>query len=66
MDGVQTVAGGILRGTGQPTRSTIINFVGYYGISIPLGIVFTFVLHWGVYGPWYVFISIPSFRFRFC
>eukprot|EP01116_Phalansterium_solitarium_P008690 TRINITY_DN22645_c0_g1_i1.p1 TRINITY_DN22645_c0_g1~~TRINITY_DN22645_c0_g1_i1.p1 ORF type:complete len:547 (-),score=142.41 TRINITY_DN22645_c0_g1_i1:125-1765(-) len=51
-DGLQTLCGGILRGVGLPTRGTIMNFVGYYLIGVPLGAGLGFGAGLEVYGLW--------------
>ena len=51
-DGIQTVSTGALRGLGQTRVPMIANFVGYWILGLPLGILLCFVLHWGVYGLW--------------
>ena len=51
-DGVQTVCTGALRGLGETRAPMIANFVGYWILGLPLGLVLCFVLKWGVYGMW--------------
>jgi multidrug resistance protein, MATE family len=51
-DGVQVVAGGVLRGMGRPDASAIVNLVGYYAFALPLAYLLGFHLHWGLWGIW--------------
>ena len=51
-DGVQVVATGALRGTGDTRRPMIWNLVGHWGIGLPIGWTLTFVAGWGVIGVW--------------
>lgn len=51
-DGVQTVCTGALRGLGETRVPMIANFVGYWVLGLPLGLILCFVLHWGIYGMW--------------
>lgn len=51
-DGVQTVCTGALRGLGETRAPMIANFVGYWILGLPLGMILCFVLKWGIYGMW--------------
>ena len=51
-DGVQTVCTGALRGLGETRAPMIANFVGYWILGLPLGLILCFILKWGVYGMW--------------
>ncbi|WP_263351896.1 MATE family efflux transporter [Acidicapsa acidisoli] len=51
-DGVQTVCTGALRGLGETRAPMIANFVGYWILGLPLGLILCFVLKWGIYGMW--------------
>lgn len=51
-DGVQVVATGILRGTGDTRTPMLSNLVGHWFLGLPVGVVFGFVLGWGVVGIW--------------
>jgi MATE family multidrug resistance protein len=51
-DGIQVVAGGVLRGMGRPNASAVVNLVGYYVLALPLAAVLAFTLDWGLYGIW--------------
>lgn len=52
-DGVQAVGLGVLRGLQDVKVPTLITFVSYWLIAIPVGYVFAFVFGWGVNGIWY-------------
>ncbi|RZK78865.1 MAG: MATE family efflux transporter, partial [Pedobacter sp.] len=52
-DGTQVVGLGILRGIGDVNVPTIITFVAYWIIGIPLAYVLGMVLNLGVNGIWY-------------
>ena len=47
-DGLQTVLGGILRGTGRQASAVPVIFFSYYLLALPAAFVFAFVFHWGV------------------
>jgi len=51
-DGVQTVCTGALRGLGETRAPMVANFVGYWILGLPLGLILCFVLKWGIYGMW--------------
>jgi MATE family multidrug resistance protein len=51
-DGVQTVCTGALRGLGETRAPMIANFIGYWLLGLPLGLILCFVLKWGIYGMW--------------
>jgi MATE family multidrug resistance protein len=51
-DGVQVVAGGVLRGMGRPNAAAVINLVGYYAFALPVAYVLAFSLGLGLYGIW--------------
>lgn len=52
-DGTQVVGLGVLRGIGDVNIPTIITFIAYWVIGIPLGYVLGIVLGFGVNGIWY-------------
>lgn len=52
-DGIQVVAGGVLRAMKQTRTAALFNVIGYYGLGLPLGIVLAFALDLGVEGLWY-------------
>ena len=51
-DGVQTVATGALRGTGDTKTPMLANLVAYWFIGLPLGWVLCFSQGWGALGIW--------------
>jgi multidrug resistance protein, MATE family len=51
-DGLQVVAGGVLRGMGRPDASAIVNLVGYYAFTLPLAYALGFMAGWGLWGIW--------------
>ncbi|SEM93528.1 multidrug resistance protein, MATE family [bacterium A37T11] len=52
-DGTQVVGLGILRGTGDVNQPTVIAFVAYWIIGLPLGYVLGIIFGLGVSGIWY-------------
>jgi MATE family multidrug resistance protein len=56
-DSLTTVASGIVRGQGRPNVGAIVNFVFYYGISIPVGFGLAFKADCGIYGLYYGIIA---------
>lgn len=52
-DGTQAVGGGILRGVGVTRPAAVFNFVGYYLLSIPLGLAMTRLGDMGLVGLWW-------------
>jgi multidrug resistance protein, MATE family len=51
-DGLQTVATGALRGTGETRTPMLANLIAYWFIGLPLGYVLCFRLGWGAVGVW--------------
>ena len=51
-DGVQTVATGALRGTGDTKTPMLANFVAYWLLGLPAGYFLCFRLGWGALGVW--------------
>jgi MATE family, multidrug efflux pump len=51
-DGVQTVATGSLRGTGDTRTPMLCHFSAYWLMGLPLGTYLCFHLHWGALGLW--------------
>lgn len=52
-DGMQAVGLGILRGLTDVKIPTVVTFVAYWLIAIPLGYVLGFIYDYGVFGIWY-------------
>jgi len=55
-DGIQAVAVGILRGIQDVKTPTVITFIAYWVINIPMGYLLGFVMKLGVDGVWYAFV----------
>ena len=51
-DGVQAVGIGILRGLTDVKIPTVITFVAYWVVGLPIGYFLAFVLGWDVQGVW--------------
>jgi MATE family multidrug resistance protein len=51
-DGLQVVATGILRGTGDTRTPMACNLIGHWLIGLPVSYVFCFVMDWGIFGLW--------------
>jgi multidrug resistance protein, MATE family len=51
-DGLQTVATGALRGSGDTRTPMLCHFTGYWLIGLPLGAWLCFRRHWGALGLW--------------
>jgi multidrug resistance protein, MATE family len=51
-DGLQTVATGALRGTGDTRTPMLCHFSAYWLIGLPLGTYLCFRRHWGALGLW--------------
>jgi MATE family multidrug resistance protein len=51
-DGIQTVATGALRGTGDTRTPMICHFCAYWLMGLPFGAWLCFRWHWGVLGLW--------------
>jgi multidrug resistance protein, MATE family len=51
-DGIQTVATGAMRGSGDTRTPMLCHFCGYWLIGVPLGAYICFKLHWGALGLW--------------
>lgn len=52
LDGVQVVAVGALRGLEDYQYSSIVAFIAYWAISLPLSYLLAFQANWTVYGIW--------------
>ncbi len=71
-DGTQVVGLGILRGMGDVNVPTVITFLAYWVVGLPVGYVLGLKLHLGVQGVWYGLVlglAVSSillfFRFQF-
>jgi len=51
-DGLQTVATGALRGTGDTRTPMLANLIAYWFLGLPLSYLLCFKLGWGVFGVW--------------
>jgi MATE family multidrug resistance protein len=51
-DGIQVVATGALRGTGDTRTALVSNLIGHWLLGLPLGYLLCFKLNWGVVGLW--------------
>ncbi|HEY9125612.1 MAG TPA: MATE family efflux transporter, partial [Acidobacteriaceae bacterium] len=51
-DGIQTISTGALRGLGETRAPMLANFLGYWILGLPLGLILCFILKWGIYGMW--------------
>jgi MATE family multidrug resistance protein len=71
-DGTQVVGLGILRGMGDVNIPTIITFLAYWVVGLPVGYILGIQLHLGVKGVWYGLVLglmvssiLLFFRFQF-
>lgn len=53
---VQGVGVGIVRGTGRQALGTVIIFVSYYVLALPVGIPLMFLTNLGLAGIWWGFV----------
>jgi multidrug resistance protein, MATE family len=51
-DGVQAVATGVLRGSGDTRTPVYFNILGYWVLGLPVGYSLCFRYGWGVVGLW--------------
>jgi len=51
-DGIQTVATGALRGSGDTRTPMLCHFSAYWLIGLPFGVYLCFRRHWGALGLW--------------
>ncbi len=51
-DGLQVVATGVMRGTGDTRTPMICNLVGHWVFGLPVGYLLCFIVGWGVFGLW--------------
>jgi MATE family multidrug resistance protein len=52
-DGIQVVAGGILRGLGDTRVPMLINLIGFWAVGIPVGLLLGFRAEMGAQGLWW-------------
>lgn len=52
-DGIQVVAGGVLRGLGDTRWPMFINLIGFWAVGIPVGILLGFRAEMGAQGLWW-------------
>ncbi len=52
-DGIQVVAGGVLRGLGDTRWPMLINLIGFWAVGIPMGILLGFQAGMGARGLWW-------------
>jgi MATE family multidrug resistance protein len=52
-DGIQVVAGGVLRAMKRTKTAALFNLIGYYGLGLPLAVALAFGLEMRVEGLWY-------------
>jgi MATE family multidrug resistance protein len=51
-DGMQAVSFGVLRGLGDTRVPSVIALIGFWGVAVPLELLFTFGFGWGLPGIW--------------
>jgi MATE family multidrug resistance protein len=51
-DGLQVVATGVLRGTGDTRTAMAFNLVAHWGLGLPVAAALAFWAGWGVVGLW--------------
>jgi len=56
-DGLQAVGLGVLRGLTDVKVPTLVTFIAYWLISIPLGYILGFVFDLGIHGVWYALLT---------
>jgi MATE family multidrug resistance protein len=56
-DGIQGVASGILRGTGDTRVPMLLHLGGFWGIGLPLSLLLGFGLHLGPRGIWWGYVG---------
>jgi MATE family multidrug resistance protein len=52
-DGIQGVSAGVLRGAGDTRITFVANLLGHYAVGLPVGILLSHGLGWGVIGLWW-------------
>jgi len=56
-DGLQAVGLGVLRGLRDVRVPTVVTFVSYWMVAIPMAYLFGFVFEWGINGVWYALLT---------
>lgn len=56
-DGLQAVAGGILRGLGETRVAMLVNLLGYWVLGLPVSWALGFWLGWGPIGLWWGLVT---------
>lgn len=56
-DGLQAVAGGILRGLGETRVAMLVNLLGYWTLGLPVSWLLGFRLGWGPAGLWWGLVT---------
>ncbi len=56
MDGTQAVSMGALRGITDVKAPSVISFLAYWVVSLPVGYLFGIHMHWGAIGVWTGFV----------
>jgi MATE family multidrug resistance protein len=56
-DGLQAVGLGVLRGLTDVKVPTLVTFIAYWLISIPLGYILGFIFDLGIHGVWYALLT---------
>jgi MATE family multidrug resistance protein len=51
-DGLQVVATGVLRGTGETRTPMVTNLLAHWGLGLPMGYALAFWCGWGLFGLW--------------
>ncbi|KAI3402395.2 hypothetical protein KGF56_004803 [Candida oxycetoniae] len=64
-DGIASVDSGILRAQGLQKLGGFINFVAYYAFALPLALILSKILNWGLFGLW-IGIGCGMFLIAIC
>lgn len=52
LDGIQTFNGALMRSVGRPLAGSIVNFLGYYLLAIPIAAGLAWGAKWKIFGVW--------------
>jgi MATE family multidrug resistance protein len=52
LDGAQTFTGALMRSVGRPLAGSIVSFLGYYLMAIPIGAGLAWGAKWKIFGVW--------------